>query len=208
MILENVGLITPKKRKRAQILLDINTDHVASIQSPQPSTSGFVRKRPVIYSSDSETDTEANNIHSLMLMNNTLHKKINLYSSEEEEEELEPKDKIPLANLKSKETKSPFQELMPTPNFAVIKNKPRRKAINYKGQRITKDLFSNREKTKENEKSKIQKKKGLKPKIENMKKTLRAASDKGKVNKTKTKCYHEECIELTNKDKEIFYCCA
>ncbi|KAF5271298.1 hypothetical protein FQR65_LT05313 [Abscondita terminalis] len=220
MILENVGLITPEKGRGeetlintlpttttpSQILLDIN--NVVSIQSPQPSTSGFKQT------------------HSLMLMNNTLHKRINLYSSEEEEHELEPKDKITLANLKSKKTKSPFQELMPAPNFAVIKNKPVRKAV-IKGQRITKDLYNNREKTKENEKSKIQKRKGMKPKIENLKKTLRAASDKGKVKKTKVspdtdwychackvgclsdmrqcaqcmKWYHEECIGLTNKDK-------
>ncbi|KAF5281134.1 hypothetical protein FQR65_LT03000 [Abscondita terminalis] len=221
---KNVGLITPEKRRGeetlihalpttttpAQIFLDINTDHVASIQSPQPSTSGFVRKRP--------------------LMNNTLHKRINL-NSFQEEDEFESNDKIPLANLKSKETKSPFQELMPTPNVSVIKNKPRRKAIDYKGQRITKDIFNNREETKENEKSKIQKRKRLKPKIKNLKKKLRAVRDKGKAKKTKVspdtdwychackegrlsdmrqyvRCmnwYHEECVGLTNTDKEIFF---
>ena len=57
-------------------------------------------------------------------------------------------DNIPLQNLReqNKSLKSPFQQLIPTPNYAVVKqNKPKRKAFNYKGQRVTRDLFMERE---------------------------------------------------------------
>lgn len=56
-------------------------------------------------------------------------------------------DNLPLASLnKKKVLKSPFQQLIPTPNFAVAKGKkPRRKAINYKARIVTKDLFTERE---------------------------------------------------------------
>ncbi|KAL0812024.1 hypothetical protein ABMA28_009418 [Loxostege sticticalis] len=57
-------------------------------------------------------------------------------------------DNIPLINFKkvtkaipADVAKTPFQELIPTPNFATIKTKPGRKALNYVGQRDTKDLF-------------------------------------------------------------------
>lgn len=55
-------------------------------------------------------------------------------------------DDIPLNELiiKSSSTAT-FKELMPTPNFAVVKSNPRRKALNYKGQRIVKDLFEKRQ---------------------------------------------------------------
>lgn len=49
---------------------------------------------------------------------------------------------MPLSKLKTKPEKSPFHKQIPTPNFAIIKNQPRRKAINYIGQKITKDLFN------------------------------------------------------------------
>ncbi|CAH2237471.1 jg12804 [Pararge aegeria aegeria] len=53
---------------------------------------------------------------------------------------------VPLIELKNKiPSMTTFKELIPTPNFAVVKSRPRRKAINYKGQRIVKDLFEKRQ---------------------------------------------------------------
>ncbi|CAG5020964.1 unnamed protein product [Parnassius apollo] len=46
-------------------------------------------------------------------------------------------------NLNKQSNKTPFQKFLPTPNYAQVKTKrQRKKVINYKGQRITKDLFS------------------------------------------------------------------
>lgn len=53
-------------------------------------------------------------------------------------------DNLPLSTIKTKKVvNSQFQELIPTPNLAVVKqNKPIRKAINYKARIVTKDLFA------------------------------------------------------------------
>ncbi|CAG4996567.1 unnamed protein product [Parnassius apollo] len=47
-------------------------------------------------------------------------------------------DNVSLAQIS---TKSPFQKFMPTPDYGDIKTRPRKKALKYKGQRVTKDLF-------------------------------------------------------------------
>ncbi|KAJ0180927.1 hypothetical protein K1T71_003012 [Dendrolimus kikuchii] len=55
----------------------------------------------------------------------------------------ENEDNLPLSTFKKRKNKTPFQEFLATPNYAVEKTKQqRKKAINYKGQRITKDLFT------------------------------------------------------------------
>lgn len=61
-------------------------------------------------------------------------------------------DNLPLSKIKEFSEnfvdKTPFQKQIPTPNFATIKTKPRRKALNYIGQKITKNLFDvDRDKT-------------------------------------------------------------
>ncbi|CAH2002876.1 unnamed protein product [Acanthoscelides obtectus] len=71
----------------------------------------------------------------------TTPKKIQIIRKVEDSDSFSSDDNIPLANFKAKKFRSPFQELFPTPNYAVTKNKPKRKAIDYKSQRITKDLF-------------------------------------------------------------------
>lgn len=64
---------------------------------------------------------------------------------------------MPLAQLSKK---SSFQKFMPTPHYGAVKNRPRKKAIHYKGQRVTKDLFNPKEtKTIENKKETVPKKK-------------------------------------------------
>ncbi|XP_049881771.1 uncharacterized protein LOC126377842 [Pectinophora gossypiella] len=55
-------------------------------------------------------------------------------------------DDEPLINL-IKDKKESFHAFLPTPNYATIKStRPRQKAINYKGQRIVKDLFKTEDK--------------------------------------------------------------
>lgn len=100
----------------------------------------FLRKPCQIYSSSS--DDEDNNIDNKQPDRSPL---VNCQSDED--------DEVPLANLTEK---SPFQKLLPTPDYAVTKNKPRRKALNYKGQRVTKDIF---QKTKEAQKEEDNQKK-------------------------------------------------
>ncbi|XP_063895036.1 inhibitor of growth protein 2-like [Helicoverpa armigera] len=155
----------------------------------------------------------------------------NIYGSEEnieDSDDFSSDDNVPLANLKDNKFRSPFQELLPTPNYAVTKNKPRRKAINYKGQRVTKDLFKEQETLKENKLTKKRKPKESK-KTKNEKKK-RSKGDKRKrsnlsveeswfcpaCNENRVsdmrqcvKCriwYHEECLGLTKNDKDFFYC--
>lgn len=229
-------IVTPEKQIGVRALTDIatstfpvkvpqskNTNCNASTPSPKPSTSGIVTKRPLILSSDSETGIEPDAIQKMLNRNN--HTRINLYTSEEDSD-----DDTPLASLKTKETKSPFQELMPTPNYAVIKDKPRRKAINYRGQRITRDLFKKREELKENEMIKVKKSKKANQKTKDRKN--KSGKDSSKAKKSKIiesewfchackegrvsdmrqcvqccKWYHEECVGLSTEDKDIFYCC-
>lgn len=58
-------------------------------------------------------------------------------------------DDEPLINLIEDKEES-FHAFLPTPNYATIKSsRPRQKAINYKGQRIVKDLFKSEEKKNE-----------------------------------------------------------
>lgn len=71
-------------------------------------------------------------------------------------------DNTPLSRFSEKQKvssvqRTPFQQFIPTPNYAQTKAKPRRKAINYIGQRITKDLFKDKEAEK-NQKSTKKKK--------------------------------------------------
>lgn len=66
-------------------------------------------------------------------------------------------DDEPLVNLIQEKS---FHTFLPTPNYAKIKStRPRQKAINYKGQRIVKDLFKTEEK-KDELKQTTSKKKG------------------------------------------------
>ncbi|CAH2099772.1 unnamed protein product [Euphydryas editha] len=51
----------------------------------------------------------------------------------------DPEDNLTLSELKKHAEKSPFH------NFATIKYKPRRKALNYISQKIAKDLFAEEE---------------------------------------------------------------
>lgn len=226
--------VEPTPEKIQQI---ISENIVTPMQSPKPSTSGLHRTpiyRPVIYSSGSKTDTEPNiqqQITQMALNKSSLAMDI-INSSEEEIEDRDgfgSDDSIPLAILKAKKFRSPFQELLPTPNYAVTKNKPRKKAINYKGQRVTKDLF--KETLNENEKTRP--KSDKRRTTETEKKTKdgkkqRSHSDKKrklsseeswfcracKENRVSdmrqcVKCkiwYHEECVGLTKNDKELFYC--
>ncbi|CAG4929841.1 unnamed protein product [Parnassius apollo] len=72
-------------------------------------------------------------------------------------------DNLPLLKLKNVPeplaSKSQFHKQIPTPNFGKIKDKPRRKALNYIGQKITKDLFDiAKEKTKKNTKKQLRNK--------------------------------------------------
>ncbi|XP_072931645.1 uncharacterized protein [Epargyreus clarus] len=102
----------------------------------------YTSKRFNIYTSSSESDEENLNPDRRKLPSLSEHKKIQSDDSE---------DNLPVSKLKRKAEKSPFHKQIPTPNFAIIKNQPRRKAINYIGQKITKDLFNTvKEKTAKN----------------------------------------------------------
>ncbi|KAL4717794.1 hypothetical protein ACJJTC_000943 [Scirpophaga incertulas] len=94
-------------------------------------------KKIRIYSSTSESDEEHMNCAI------TAVKTKEVYDSEVENllSELKQSSKTNEVYL------TPFQELLPTPNYATIKNKPRRKALNYIGQQVTKDLFKEIETT-------------------------------------------------------------
>ncbi|CAH2100623.1 unnamed protein product [Euphydryas editha] len=88
-------------------------------------------------------------------------------------------DNVPLSNLRKEPGyRTEFHNFLPTPNYAITKtNRLRKKAINYKGQRITKDLFDKKgedkkkiknTKTKSNNKSKKYNKNNTKIETKNM----------------------------------------
>lgn len=143
--------------------------------SPVPTTSGFNKQSliPRLGSSTPDSSENEDFDEGLRKMKNST-KRFNIYtsSSESDEENLnadlrklpslpepnkvqldDPQDNLPLSELKKHAEKSPFHKQIPTPNFAIIKYKPRRKAMNYIGQKITKDLFDTaKEKTAKNTK--------------------------------------------------------
>ncbi|CAB3241212.1 unnamed protein product [Arctia plantaginis] len=101
-------------------------------------------KRFNIYTLSSESDKEKSNADLRKLPSLSEPNKVQLD---------DPEDNLPLSELKKHAEKSPFHKQIPTPNFATIKYKPRRKAVNYIGQKITKDLFDTaKEKTAKNTK--------------------------------------------------------
>lgn len=147
---------TPKK-------IQLTSENIVTpMQSPKPSTSGlhraFICHRQVIHSSGSESDTETNIKQQITqpALNKSALPIDHIYSFEEKIEDRDSfgsDDNIPLISLKAKKFTSSFQELLPTPNYAVTKNKPKRKVINYRGQRVTKDLFKDQATLKENKKN-------------------------------------------------------
>ncbi|KAJ2951633.1 hypothetical protein O0L34_g13791 [Tuta absoluta] len=121
----------------------------------RPGPSGLqIQKRLVDYS-DSDRSSGAE------IMSDFIHrpkplKRFRIYSSTDSEtdmENVEPnimsqkeiqicvssgEDDIPLAEISSK---TRFKTFLPTPDYGVVKTCTRKKAINYKGQRITKTYF-------------------------------------------------------------------
>nr|CAH7752017.1 unnamed protein product [Callosobruchus chinensis] len=77
------------------------------------------------YSSEDESESEGFDSHDIMIID------------------------IPLARI-AKEYKSSFHELLPTPNYAVTKNKSRSKAINYRGLIMAKQFDHMGQKQKKN----------------------------------------------------------
>ncbi|CAK1578653.1 unnamed protein product [Parnassius mnemosyne] len=118
-------------------------------------------------------------------------------------------DILPLSRLKAKKVlKSPFQQLLPTPNFVVVKQKkPRLKSINYKGRIVTKDLFAERVITKENNTKQQHKKKTEdeqphakrnKKELQSKKKNEKCIKNSRPVNRNEEKRQNKE-HELGNK---------
>ncbi|CAH0719105.1 unnamed protein product, partial [Brenthis ino] len=121
-------------------------------------------------------------------------------------------DDEPLINLIEDKEKS-FHAFLPTPNYATIKSsRSRQKAINYKGQRIVKDLFKTEEKKNEMKQATIPQENSKRSKIE-MKKSAEGeekewychACGENRMEDMRqcTECqkwYHEECMGLTKKD--------
>uniref|UniRef100_A0A2A4K7W9 HTH CENPB-type domain-containing protein n=2 Tax=Heliothis virescens TaxID=7102 RepID=A0A2A4K7W9_HELVI len=117
---------------------------------------------------------------------------------------------VPLSNLKKK---TEFEDFLPTPNYALSKiNRPRKKAINYKGQRVTKDLFDKKEEDKKETKNantkENEKKKKDKTKLKN-----KAIKTKNKFPKHVKNIVNEQGNKKTINEKkddieELWYCNA
>lgn len=235
-----------------------------------PGPSGLGKKKLVEYS---DTDISSEDSSSdLILMNEYINRRLptrrlRIYSSTDSEvdidnispqnvqieTEIEADDDVPLAQISKK---SRFQTFLPTPEYGIVKSRPRKKALNYKGQRVTKDLFKRKEEKAVEEKKSIKGKKNKKTESDKKKEkhskekkgkqieekrckvtkektnnNTKEDSSKKRVNKTKSttdswychachgdriadmrpciqchRWYHEECVGLTNKDKEAFLC--
>lgn len=130
-----------------------NQDYTKDLPGP----SGMGNTKRLVEYSDSDRSSEAE-IMCDFLNRPLPPKRFRIYSSTDSEnnfENINPKvdtaeeeDNVPLAKFS---TKSPFQTFLPTPDYGHIKTRPRKKALNFKGQRVTKDLFD-LQKTKDTDK--------------------------------------------------------
>ncbi|XP_063633730.1 uncharacterized protein LOC134804559 [Cydia splendana] len=125
-------------------------------------------------------------------------------------------DNMPLIQLK----KTAFQDLMPTPLKALNKTPTiRKKAINYRGTPVTKDLFDKKAKENKSRNSKVKssmakkkntsKSKGRENKIQEIWYCHGCQEDKVADMRKCVKCgkwYHEECVGLSATDTENFEC--
>lgn len=140
--------------------------------TPIPSTSGLQRIPCNIVQHSSPSGSDTSDIddydYNIQQLYQARAKNLRIYSSTSESDEqhmtsaittikpqevYDSEDEKPLSELKqstknAEVSLTPFRELLPTPNYAIMKNKPRRKALNYIGQRITKHLFKEKETTK------------------------------------------------------------
>ncbi|CAG4971678.1 unnamed protein product [Parnassius apollo] len=170
-----------QEQLQMQPFLNINFRY----SSPVPTTSGTSNIQPRSRLNSITSDSSEEEGITIFLKNFQYPSKlIDIYtsSSDSNEENLNPnftellpiseqmqiqsedsEDNLPLLKLKNVPeplaSKSPFHKQIPTPNFGKIKDKPRRKALNYIGQKITKDLFDiAKEKTKKNTKKQLKNK--------------------------------------------------
>ncbi|KAK9872721.1 hypothetical protein WA026_019502 [Henosepilachna vigintioctopunctata] len=128
-----------------------NQDCVENLSGPSGSQ---ITRRLVEYSDNTE-DEQCNtecDIENVNPNNDTFTK------SDGEDTE----DDQPLAKI-ARNMKTDFQQFMPTPEYGVVKSSPRKKALNYRGQRVTKDLF-NTDKEQNKKKSRNTKKERKLPK--------------------------------------------
>lgn len=237
---------------------DENVESVADLKyySPVPGTSG-IRKPITFLDSSSSSSRSSLNIDYLDLVPQQ-SRGINIYdfSSESDIEnnvlkqksEKTPNknrtqnttddsdDDVPLSDLTNEKSSTTFKGLIPTPNFAVVKSHPRRKALNYKGQRIVKDLFEKKKELKDdkcytkkgnNKKKMLSKGRKYGAKKDNKKTRTTEKHKPKKTNLDDTwfchgckldkkedmrickKClkwYHEDCVGLTKEDNEDFFC--
>ncbi|CAH0727259.1 unnamed protein product, partial [Brenthis ino] len=260
-----IGDIDEQLSATGTILCDRESQFHSPIPSTSGLVRQNVLRRPVINSSASGSDDENIDINVIQKCCQHSARNCKIYtSSESDEENLDPSnataahthqetlrirhgehnsddsDNEPLSNLKQNKKKtqkrSPFHEFIPTPNFAIIKSKPRRKAINYIGQRVTKDLFDAvQEKKVRGPKSAKTKNTGKKQNIMKKLKYKKVnVENRGYGRGAKTRedkaerwycrackserivdmrqciaClswYHEECVGLTKNDIEDFLC--
>lgn len=90
------------------------------------------------------------------LAQENINQKANLY---DDKSCFSDEDDVPLLILITSSNKTEFEDFLQTPNYAITKtNRPRKKAINYKGQRITKDLFDKKDADKKKTKTTYTKK--------------------------------------------------
>lgn len=134
-------------------------------------------------------------------------------------------DNLPFSQIKEAaqtfdaNVKTSFHKQIPTPNYATVKSKPRRKALNYIGQKITKDLFNETKQNKNKEKQlkenniKIKDKTLLKNKRK-LKKCNNKEESRKKAGNDETKAKRKKCNskpEKTSKQdfhNEAWYCLA
>ncbi|CAG9792671.1 unnamed protein product [Diatraea saccharalis] len=190
--------------------------------------------RPVNYSaSHSEDDIMKKFIHRPIIQ-----KRLPIYSSSDSDiidenvdlnnivvpqsSDFEDEDNLPLAQLSNK---TPFQKFLPTPDYGITKDRPRKKALNYKGQRITKDLFNKQgnsliKEKKKTSKQQVQKRtKKVCKKNKNQGTKQRSPDERWYCNACQEermedmrkciKClkwFHDDCVGLTKNDGEVFIC--
>ncbi|KAL4721040.1 hypothetical protein ACJJTC_018923 [Scirpophaga incertulas] len=182
-------------------------DKQCSIASEEENMYAFIRQKRLRIYSSSDTECDVENVNP---NNDTFTK-------------ADGEDDQSLAKI-ARNRKTDFQQFMPTPDYGVVKSRPRKKALNYNGHRVTKDLF-NSDKEQNKKKSKItkkgkkatketyeqKKKRTIKPKSTEDKEQYCLAREEERIADMRQcleycQWYHEDCVGLTKSDLDAFIC--
>lgn len=178
-----------RNKPKSQISCSSSVLSDRGINQSQPGPSGLCRSKRKERRSSSSSDNGDYSLH-------------NTSSSEGEESFSDKSEEI------LKDRNGSFKEILPTPDMEEKKFTPRRKSLNYRAQRVTKELFQEQQK----KASKTEKNKKVVKTKKVVEKWYCYLCDQDKVLDMRLcsmclRYVHEECVGLTKEDKELAFLC-